>query len=488
MQSTLGMQFKYPEVLWALLLLVIPIIIHLFQLRRFRKTPFTNVRLLQKVVAKTRKSQSLKKWLLLITRLLLITAIVLAFAQPFRAAKTALDRREVVIYLDDSFSMQARTENGTLLKSAVQDLVKGMDPNTQINLFTNNLSYERISMEDIQNELLSLPYTYKQLHLNEILLKASSFFSQDESTRKELIAISDFQENMFDLNDSVTDFDIHLVQLQPDQILNISIDSISSGNTTSTQLELKAILTSTGDVENTPVSIWNADTLIAKTAARFSENNKAEVVFSLPQNTVIDGKVEISDSGLVYDNQIYFNIAQKETIQVLVIGQESTDFFQRIFQEPEFEIESSGLENLNYSDIDKQNLIILNQLASIPNSLNNALESFSNAGGSLVIIPANEADLDSYNTLLFKYFTSRFSEYNAGQQQITSISFDHPLYKNVFENSVRNFQYPMVSAYYKTRSTAPVILRLQNGDPFLLGDQGTYMFSAPLDQQKLKFY
>ncbi|NNK28782.1 MAG: hypothetical protein HKP06_11155, partial [Flavobacteriaceae bacterium] len=37
------MQFKHPELLYALLLLLIPIIIHLFQLRRFKETPFTNV-------------------------------------------------------------------------------------------------------------------------------------------------------------------------------------------------------------------------------------------------------------------------------------------------------------------------------------------------------------------------------------------------------------------------------------------------------------
>jgi hypothetical protein len=46
-----GMQFKHPEILWALLLLLIPIIVHLFELRRFKKTPFTNVKMLQKVVA-----------------------------------------------------------------------------------------------------------------------------------------------------------------------------------------------------------------------------------------------------------------------------------------------------------------------------------------------------------------------------------------------------------------------------------------------------
>ena len=64
------MQFKHPELLYALLLLLIPIIVHLFQLRRFQKVDFTNVAFLKSVTIQTRKSSQLKKWLTLITRLL----------------------------------------------------------------------------------------------------------------------------------------------------------------------------------------------------------------------------------------------------------------------------------------------------------------------------------------------------------------------------------------------------------------------------------
>src|SRR5690606_41413776 len=108
------MQFKYPELLWALLLLLIPILIHLFRLRRFKKTTFTNVKFLKKVVSESRRSRSIKKWLLLCTRLLLLAALVIAFAQPFLANDRALKEKESVIYLDDSFSMQAKGNKETL--------------------------------------------------------------------------------------------------------------------------------------------------------------------------------------------------------------------------------------------------------------------------------------------------------------------------------------------------------------------------------------
>ena len=58
------MQFKNPEVLYFLSLLIIPILVHLFQLQKFKKTPFTNVAFLQKLIQQSRKSSELKKWLL----------------------------------------------------------------------------------------------------------------------------------------------------------------------------------------------------------------------------------------------------------------------------------------------------------------------------------------------------------------------------------------------------------------------------------------
>ena len=474
------MQFKYPELLWALLLLLIPIIIHLFQLRRYKRTAFTNVSLLQKVVSQTRKSQLLKKWLLLVSRLLLFGFVILAFAQPYLADERKFRESEKTIYLDDSFSMQARTENGELLELAVQDLLKGLNPDEQLNLFTNVETFSNVAPAAIQNELIGLSHTYNQLGLNEIVLKAGSLFSSDNASEKLLLVVSDFQERMYQAIDSLKDMEVHMVKLQPEPITNISLDSIFISNQTPTQLELKATLTSTGIVETTPVSMWNADTLIAKTAARFTEGGNAQVVFSLPKDIVIDGKVGINDAGLNYDNQIYFNINKKEKIRVMAIGPEPASFLQRIFNEDEFDLEQYQLSDLNYSSIDRQNMVILNELSSVPTALQNALQAFTASGGSLVIIPAEQADLNTYNQLLINLTNSRFTGQMEAEHQITNISFEHPVFNDVFEKSVTNFQYPTVNSYFGIQSADPIILGYENGDPFLVGEQGIFVFTSPI--------
>ena len=107
------MQFKHPEILYFLLLLVIPLLVHLFQLRRFKKEYFTNVKLLKELQIQTRKSSKIKKWLLLATRLLLLACLIIAFAQPFFNAKDTTNKgNELNILLDKSFSMQAKGAKG----------------------------------------------------------------------------------------------------------------------------------------------------------------------------------------------------------------------------------------------------------------------------------------------------------------------------------------------------------------------------------------
>ena len=114
------MHFKHPEILYFLFLLIVPILVHLFQLRRFKTSYFTNVRFLKELSIQTRKSSKIKKRLLLATRLLLLAFAIFAFAQPFFEAKDSKNAsNEMYIILDNSFSMQAKGKKGELLKRAV---------------------------------------------------------------------------------------------------------------------------------------------------------------------------------------------------------------------------------------------------------------------------------------------------------------------------------------------------------------------------------
>ncbi len=480
------MQFKHPELLWALLLLLIPIFIHLFQLRKFKKISFTNVKLLQKVVAQSRRSSTLKKWLLLCTRLLLIASLVLAFAQPFIANSSALQKKEIVIYLDDSFSMHAKKENSTLFQDAVQRLLAKIPENTSFSLFTNKKEYKNTSLRNLQNELLSLSPSAKQYALNEVYLKANTYFSDDVNALKHFIVISDFQQpekNTFsDTSESIL---THFVPTRNASLKNISIDSVFITDDRSS-LQITALLSSNTALESTPVSLYNADTLIAKTAANFSNSLNATVLFTIPKDRVIKGKLEVVDEGLPYDNRLYFNLNAKEKIKALVIGNGDANFLKRIFNTDEFEFSASTLQNLNYSTIDDQNIVVLNELSALPNTLISNLNSFK-GNGSIVVIPAIGADITSYNNLLKNYYSTAFVQAIQNPLNISKISYAHPLFRNVFEKKVSNFQQPQVANYFEVKSTALSPLSYQNGQPFLLGSDTFYVFTASLNSDNTNF-
>jgi len=483
------MQFKYPELLWGLLLLLIPILIHLFQLRRFKKTPFTNLKFLKQVVSESRKSNTLKKWLLLITRMALLTALVFAFSQPFIANETALQVKETVFYLDDSFSMNGQIENGNLFNNTIQNFIKYIPKNKRFTLFTNKQVFKDVDIKDIQNELLNLITTSEQLDIKEILLKGNTFFSDNPASQKNLILISDFQQRMGNPSeiDTIKNINVQYIKPSNSRINNTSIDSIFISERTNENIELVAKLYTNTEEEIIPVSLFNDDKLIAKTAAKFNDQKKAEVRFTINAKEIILGKVTITDTGLDYDNQFFFNIDEKSKIKVLAIGDSSTDFLQRIYTNDEFNFTTSSLNQLNYSMIENQDLVILNEIESLPSSLITAVKALSKNGGSFVLIPSVDGDTSTYNRLASSHYASQFGNTIAQEISISNVKTEHPLFANVFKKKVTDFQFPEANEHFKINTKAPVAIKFQNKDPFLIGNAGAYFFAAALSVDNSNF-
>ena len=482
------MQFKHPEFLYALFALLIPIIVHLFQLRKFQKEAFTNVALLKKVSLQTRKSSVIKKWLTLLTRLLLFTAIILAFAQPYTSKKSSLNTKtETVIYLDNSFSLQAKGAQGELFKRAIQDLITEIPEDETISILTNNDLYKNTSVKAIKNDLLQLDYASNQLHYDAVLLKSKTLFSKDVNSIKKLILLSDFQQNKNNFvpkQDSL--IQIHAVQLKPVNSNNISIDSIYISKNTATTSNLEVILKNSGvPVDNVPISLLNNGNLIAKTAVAVDKETSA--TFTIPQNEIIQGEITIDEPFLQFDNSLYFNLNQSDKVNVLSINANNDSYLKRIYNETEFNYNSTTINLLNYSIINDQNLIILNGLDEIPNALITAINAFVNSGGYLTVIPSESVNIQSYKSLLTSSRLA-YNTLNATEKRVTNINYSHSIYNNVFDKRVDNFQYPKVNSYYAFQyEEGTKVLAFEDGKPFLMNQKNTFVFSAALTQKNSNF-
>ena len=120
------MKLLYPEFLWALTALSIPIIIHLFNFRKFTKVYFSNIELLKEVKLETKSKSRLKHLLILLIRLLLVTLLVIAFAQPYIPVEDEIQLGDasVGVYIDNSYSMDTKGENGYLLDLAKEQAIR----------------------------------------------------------------------------------------------------------------------------------------------------------------------------------------------------------------------------------------------------------------------------------------------------------------------------------------------------------------------------
>ena len=481
------MHFQHPELLYALFLLIIPIIVHLFRLRKFQREDFTNVKFLKKVIQETRKSSRLKKFLILCTRLLLLACLILAFAQPYiPASERALNEVKTLIYLDNSFSMQAKDAQTSIFQKAINHLLENLNTEDRYAIFTNTSEYFNRTNPDLRDELQNIEFTQRQAGFSEIKLRAENYFKAFPQAEKELVIISDFQKRFnFPAEVETEDFTYHLIPLAPDNFKNVSIDSAFISESTPESILLKLNVHS-DNLSDKPVSVsvFDAEKLLGRNTVQFTEENSMQLEFRLQNQKIANGKIEIEDSGLSYDNSLYFNIDESPEIKVVIISEETPGFLQRIYTEPEFETSIFKPNQIDFNRLNSANLIVLNEIDQLPSSLVNNLGNVKDNGASVIIIPAVEAE--NYNSLLNNFGFSGFSEKIETERLITSISFDHPLLTNVFENRIENFEYPKVLSSYNLAS-GNSILRYQDNRPFLLESNSVYLFTAALNQENSNF-
>ncbi|WP_428742877.1 BatA domain-containing protein [Tenacibaculum sp.] len=483
------MQFKHPEVLYFLAFLLIPILVHLFQLQRFVKVPFTNVAFLQKLVLQTRKSSRIKKWLILATRLLLLTALIFAFAQPYLSNQKVNKQQHFFIFLDNSLSTNAIGEKGNLLQVASQEIIENLSNKANYSLATQDNFYNNKTASELKSILLRIPNTAKNTSLKDVLLKASN---EGNNATTKSIFISDFQNiKKEDLNNVPTNST--LVKVTPEEKSNLSIDSVFVSDNGSSNLNVHIIVKNQGVVKKeVPIAIYNAKKLINKQTFSVEENKTTQVTFSIVKTPVFLGKIDINFKDTYgFDNSFYFTMNTNEKINVLSIG-EPADFLSRIYTKEEFNFTASSLQNVNYNQIPKQHLVVLNELEDIPQTLINSIESFVNDGGNIAIIPSKNSTISSYNNLLNKLNAGKLLSQKNDSLKITDINYNHPLLKNVFEKRVRNFQYPFVKTSFSSAfQNASNLVSFENKQGFIkqvnLPKASLYWVAAPLQKENSNF-
>ena len=511
------MKFAYPEFLFALFAVAIPIIIHLFNFRKFKKIYFSNVSFLREVKKESQSKSKLKHLLILASRILAITFLVLAFAQPFipSANSTQNINNIIGIYIDNSFSMESVGENGALLdeaKAKAIELVNAYQRTDRFIVCDNKFSVgsQRIlSNEEALTKIEEIQISAESRLLSNVFIRLTEALNSNshENTNKSMVVFSDFQKTTANIEELKNDSLIHsvFVPILSTKKTNLYIDTCWFENPThllsqQEKLFVRIKNNSDQDLENIPVKLYINEKLITPASFSAKANDEAivELNYKNHNSGIQAGKIELQDSPVTLDDDFYFSYLIAENIETLeIFGENAQPNIKAIFSSDSlFHFTSSSVNQLDYSKIKQSSLIVLNGLKDVSSGLAASLKNFVENGGSLTIIPANDIDLTSYQTFATLLQINAFTDLDTSTIKISEVSYQHPLYASVFEGKpADNINLPTIKKHFKQSNQAVayknVLLKLKNNDPFLTTYKNKkgiiYLISGCLDDDAGNF-
>ena len=484
------MKFTNPQFLFGLFAIAIPIIIHLFNFRRYKTTYFSNVKLLQDILVKTKRESQLQHLIVLALRILGISALVLAFAQPYIPKEEQLSGGKVVsLFVDNSFSMEAVSQEGNLLQDAVfaaKDIVQAFDYSDDFVLVTNDFAPQEsriLNKDEVLSIIDEIAVSVKSKNLKEIAAFENNVASYSQHTNRLSYYISDFQKSQFDfsglsLKEGQT---LAVVPMPSKQTNNVAIDSCWFAMPVFS-LGQQALLTvrvhnyGMGDIQQLPVKLFINDQQRALAAVDLKANSYADVQMQYVINTtgIQRGTLQIEDAPITFDDQLFFVYEVKETISVIAIEEKNTEnrYLKALYgKDSLFRYQTMPQDQVNYSQFAQAQLIVLNELKGLSSGLADELTKFVNQGGNLLIFPSTAMQPETWNSFLNTLGTPSYQQLAEKTLKVGNVNAESPYFKGSMSQATANLDMPTVLKYYElaSRSTAPSenILSLENGTTLL---------------------
>lgn len=500
------MQFVYPAFLFALSAIAIPIIIHLFHFRRFKKVYFTNVKFLKEVKEESASRSKLRNLLVLLMRILAIAFLVFAFAQPFIPNKnTAVKngQKAVSLYVDNSYSMDAQASDVPLLEKAKQrarEIVNAYDIGDEFQVITCDFEgrHQRlVSQEDALQLIDEVQPTYAVQPISKVIAKQKQVFNTAKSEHKISYLISDFQKNVTDL-ETIQDstFEVNLIPLQSVQLRNVSIDSawfeapVQMLNQTN-RLIVKVSNLSDDEVEDVRLSLQMNGQVkpLGNISLQANTSTFDTVNITIVRTGWHEAALSITDFPVNFDDTYYFTFNVKKEIKILSINESlGNRYINSAFGNTAyFKIENQATSQINYSTLSDYQLIILNQLNNIPSGLASELQQYIADGGNVGVFPNATSNLATYKSFLNSINANELTPYQQKEREVTYINTDEFIFNDVFINQSANLKLPTTTANFGvSRSRAEeVLLRYRDGGSFVskysFNNGNLFLCAAPLD-------
>ncbi|MFN3951168.1 MAG: BatA domain-containing protein [Thermaurantimonas sp.] len=486
------MNFGNPLFLWSLLLISIPIILHLFRLRKYKKIVFTQTFFFEQTQAKEKRIKNLKKILILSARILTLSFLIAAFSLPFLSARNELssthrENKNIVLYIDNHpgffFTDETGENRWSRLTADAIKLIDRLGSFKRISILTNTSESEHFfRKEDAIRFIQTLKPQLIIPDWNDISLKIIKH-TKNESEKPIIILLSDFVKRKDDIRAIEPLFIPFLAK--PFSLKNIPIIDSLWREPGSDQYQASVL-----HHELNPTFVLGSQKRTLFTL-RSKDFEKGILRFSLPPS--------IEESHLYLEPEsnnnpilkFYFSTEKggRQKLLVLTESENVSDVLKQKFSRMQTaDVDYVDVHKFNPQEIQNYSSVILLNVREISDKVGVRLHSVLQQNGRVLIFPPEDADLFSYNRFLQRY-DSKFRPAETGLIQADKIEYRDMLFEGAFKNEIDFPDLPYFSQIYplESRTYRKVLYTLS--DKVILANVQTksagylYVFLCPIDPQ-----
>ena len=439
------MSFLRLSALWALPLVVLPVVVHLLHRRRHPAVKWAATMFLRRATASRRGPARLRRYAILAARVLVLTAIVFATARPlstgwfgFSAGKVAGRNAISIVILDRSPSMLRRMGNAapTRLEMAKRHVAESLQTlDVEKFVVIESVGRKPIRMSD-PKRLIDAPMTEGAASTSDIpgmLLDALTLLTDSNRRVADVWICSDRQESDWNpqaaewdgirrrLNDAGKGVRFHVLEFVADRPkTNASLqvtDVRAIENDGETMVSLAIALQSDEPAASIPLRVnVNGQTIVTETTLREGVGGISDyqVPVDGPWNAFY-GSVSIPADGNDGDNEWFF-VAPSATTRQLVLVSEDDCKAVRAAAEVLGNVSEVVREDLNSDRLASIACVIWQGELPTDESAD-VIESFVRSGGSVVFFPSQRGTSGDFEGVSFgdfrneQGFSSSFREY-----------------------------------------------------------------------------
>ena len=451
------MSFLSIAFLVGLPLAALPVLLHLFDRRRNVEIEWGAMQFLVEAQAQQTSSRRLKQWLLVAMRVLALTALIFALAQPMMPGSWFgnVKRSETVLLLDNSMSMMRKSGEATLFDDAVDEAIQRIDAiktgdSVRVLLAspypiwatTGSVRVDVNSRRTLISQLQQVRPTAGSSDLLSSLFTAVQAEVDPTHHRRHVVVLTDGQSTDWNLSDKnswarfrnvlestsvPTQLDVVQRRVPKETVHNVAVNEVRSNQMvvgTNQPFTLTARVQNHGDsAGNDSTATWSIDdeSVHKSDVPSLDAGETQSVVWkhSFGEQGVYSVSCIVDNSDdLLADNDSTVVVHVVDEIPVVVVDdaidqaemQQDAFFVQaalgwingdplphRSVHVPTL-VRSDRLRQLNLSD---QRAVVIPNFTKLDPETIEQLREFVFAGGGLWIALGPRSDIESFNELLF---------------------------------------------------------------------------------------